>query len=474
MTSGGESRRPAPDPRPRASHARRGRWVRLLCAAIIIASTAEFLVATTAVQIHRLPRSTDFATYYLAGAQARDHRNPYDRAALAARGRALGFSYDQFPFLYPPAFALAMQPLARLDYAPARQVWMLIATACLLGAMAVTVCLVRRQAAWLRIEFPPAVWLVLAAFFPAALNSTSVHNDIRAGSVGCVLFLCTAVIALQLVPRIAPPRPAAQVPAADSQQGASRRSDAWLAMALMVATQAKLVPFAFLPAVAWRGRGRAALWAAGLLAVLVVPALVHWGPGVWSWYVRDGLLPSLHNEVDPASNQSLDAVLGRLLVQTEWAQSPIHAPGLKRILSALATLGVGGVTLRALRRPRRAAALLPVEFAYLVLALLLVMKLTWVQTLTMMLFAWPVAVLAAWRAAEQGAGWGRGAVVAASVAFFLSSAHAPILWPGFQHGLGVVVTAVHCAGVLGLWLTCGWILAHENDVVGTAHLRGAA
>jgi hypothetical protein len=35
------------------------------------------------------------------------------------------------------------------------------------------------------------------------------------------------------------------------------------------------------------------------------------------------------------------------------------------------------------------------------------------------------------------------------------------------------VTAVHCVGILGLWATCGWILAHENDVVGTASLRGA-
>ena len=102
------------------------------------------------------------------------------------------------------------------------------------------------------------------------------------------------------------------------------------------------------------------------------------------------------------------------------------------------------------------------------------MKLTWVQTLTMMLFVWPVTLLAAWRAHELGARWGRRAAVAATVSFFLSSAHVPILWAGFQHGPGVLVTAVHCAGVLGLWAVCGWILRHEDEVTGTARLRGAA
>ena len=453
--------------------ARRGRWIRRLCGAVMVASVAEFVIATPGVQIHRLPHSTDFATYYLAGAQTRDHESPYERAALAARGRTLGFDYDQFPFLYPPPFALALQPLARLDYPRARQVWMLGATAWLLGAMAVMVQLVRRQAAWLGIESPAAVWLVLGAFFPAALNSTSVHNDVRAGSVGCLLFLCAATIALQLLPRWAPRRPAPGEILPGTATSHAGWSDAWLALALVVATQAKLVPLVFVPLVAWRGRWRAASWTVMGIVLLLVPALVHWGPGIFVSYVRDGLLPSTHAEVDPASNQSLDAVLGRLLVHTEWAQSPIDAPALKRILSALATLAVGLVTLRRLRRPRRAAALLPVEFGYVVLAVLLVMKLTWVQTLTMMLFVWPAVLLAVWRALENGANWARRAAVVGSASFFLSSAHVPILWPGLQHGPLVVVTAVHCVGILGLWATCGWILAHENDVVGTASLRGA-
>src|SRR5262245_66275353 len=129
-----------------------GTLVRRLCVAIMLTAAAEFVIATTGVQIRHLPHSTDFATYYLAGAQAREHRSPYDCEAIARRGRDLGFDYDQFPFLYTPAFALAMQPLARLDYPRARQVWMLLETACLLGAMAIVTRVVRRQASWLGVE----------------------------------------------------------------------------------------------------------------------------------------------------------------------------------------------------------------------------------------------------------------------------------------------------------------------------------
>ena len=70
------------------------RLVRRICIGIMLVTTAEFVIATTGVQINRLPPSTDFATYYLAAAQSRDHLSPYDRGAIAARGRALGFGYD--------------------------------------------------------------------------------------------------------------------------------------------------------------------------------------------------------------------------------------------------------------------------------------------------------------------------------------------------------------------------------------------
>jgi hypothetical protein len=52
------------------------RRLRRLCLFVIVVSCAEFLIATIGVQIGHLPPSTDFASYYLAGAQARDGLSP--------------------------------------------------------------------------------------------------------------------------------------------------------------------------------------------------------------------------------------------------------------------------------------------------------------------------------------------------------------------------------------------------------------
>ena len=64
----------------------------------------------------------------------------------------------------------------------------------------------------------------------------------------------------------------------------------------------------------------------------------------------------------------------------------------------------------------------------MLLAVLALMKLTWVQTLTAMLFVWPVLMTAVLRAAELERPWARRAGGWACIGFFLSSAHVPILW----------------------------------------------
>ena len=276
-----------------------------LCIFIVAAAGAEFVIATTGVQIGNLPPSTDFASYYLAGAQTRDHLSPYDRDAIAARGHALGFAHDQFPFLYPPPFALAMQPLARISYPRARQLWLLLCTADVGIALAVTGSLLRRQAAALALVETRYVWVLFAAFVPAALNSTSVHNDIRAGSVGVLLYMMLAIATVQFLQT-----------SRRREQGAV---EGWaggpiLGAALAVATLAKLTPLFLLPYVFWRGARRGAGMAVLLLTVSMVPAFVHWGPGIAADYLQHAILPSVHDEVAPPMNQSLDAYLSRLLV----------------------------------------------------------------------------------------------------------------------------------------------------------------
>jgi hypothetical protein len=330
---------------------------------------------------------------------------------------------------------------------------MLVTTASLLAALAVMVLLVRAHAACVVLPHADVVWMILAALFASALNSTSVHNDIRAGSVGALLWLCAATIArLLLVPR------------------ASRVRDGLMAVALGIATLAKLVPAVWIGWVAWRHGRRAAVATLVLLAASMIPALAHWGADIVPAYIRDALLPSAAADVAPPMNQSLDAALSRLFVSSAWVEAPFEAPWLARRLALLATATIVLLTLRDLwgRRHAREVFLYPVEFAYVVLAMLLIMKLTWVQTLCAMLFVWPVLLVVLAAALARQVAWARRAIVWACIGYFLSSAHVPILWAGLRQGPAVVLTAVHCAGLLILWLVAGFMLRRAAALQGCA------
>jgi len=431
---------PAPAATP-AGRPPRPRLVRALCIGVVALALLEFVIATTGVQILKLPPATDFASYYLAGALAREARSPYDAVALAARGHALGLAHDQAPFLYPPPFALAMQPFTRLSYPRARAVWMLLCTAALIAAVVWTGALLHRLATRHRIENRDVVWIVLAGFAFAALNSTSVHNDIRAGSVGIILYLALVAAAWGVL-----------------EGRATAASAAFAAAALL-----KLAPAAVIPWAAWRGARRTAALAVAWIGVAMLPALSRWGWTIVPEYARTVLLPILRREFPFPMNQSLDAVLSRLLVPNEYVQSWFDLPGLKHVLAAGLSIAVAALTLSTLRQRPRHPVLLPLELGYVVLALLMLMKITWLHTLCAMLFVWPCLMLAILRAAERGARWSRRAAVWASVGFFLSSAHIPVLWSWLRHGPGVLLISVHLVGLAILWIVSRGVLRHQDD-----------
>jgi hypothetical protein len=234
-----------------------------------------------------------------------------------------------------------------------------------------------------------------------------------------------------------------------------------------LATLAKLTPAAFVPWLAWRGARRAAVVALLLLVAAMVPALVHWGPGIVADYWQQAIRPSLHDLVAPPMNQSLDAFLARLLVPNMWVTPWFDAPRVAHGLALLLGLAIALPTLRALARPRPAAALLPVEMGVVLLAVLALMKLTWVQTLCAMLFVWPALLVVILRAAEREAPWARRAGLLACVGFFLSSAHVPILWAGLHHGPGLLLTGVHLCGILVLWGVGLDVLRRGREFQGT-------
>jgi hypothetical protein len=433
---------PAP-PGPAIAPRSRLRAVRGICIGVAGIAVLEFVIATTGDQLHHLPASTDFATYYLAGAQAHAGFSPYDRDAIVARGHAIGFAHDQNAFLYPPPFALAMQPFGHLSYPRARQVWLVLCTAALLAALAWTAALVLRLAGRHGVENRDAVWIMLAAFFCAGLNSTSVHNDVRAGSVGILLYLALVAAAWGMLERRAVTTGAA----------------------LAGAALLKLAPIALIPWVAWRNGRRAAAVGLALLGLAMIPALGRWGGGIVPDYIQNVILPIVRGDFPFPMNQSLDAMLSRLLVPNEYVQTAADLPGLKRLLAAALGLGIVITTCATLRRRPRHPTLLPVEMGYVVLAMLMIMKITWLHTLCTVLFLWPCLMVAILRAAERSRPWARSAALWASAGFFLSSAHIPVLWTALRHGPAVGLISIHLLGLVILWLVSRTVLRHEPDCV---------
>ena len=206
--------------------------------------------------------------------------------------------------------------------------------------------------------------------------------------------------------------------------------------------------------------------AVGVLAAVCAAATLHFGAGIWADWWRHAVLAPLGTPNGWAHNQSLDAYLLRLFVPGAVSAVPAHAPAAPRILSLSLSLGVAAATVWILVKSARArlappleAARVPLELGFLVLASLMLMKITWVHTLAGMLFLWPVLMVTIWRAAEQGAPWARAAGVLACTGFFLSSAHLPILWGDrLDRWPWVLLTGAHLAGLLVLWGAAAFLL----------------
>jgi len=419
-----------------------------LCATIVALTAFEFGVATIAYQIRQSPpRHTDFASYYMAGVFAREGRSPYDGQALRARAHALGLDQSVYPYVYPPAFAVAMRPLAGLSFEQARAAWMLVGALCLGAACVALWALLRAQALALGAD-DLTVWLVYAAALAAILNSAGVHSDIRVGSVGALLWLAFTVIAWCM-----------------TRDG---RPAGLCGIALAAATIVKLTPIAVVAWAAWRGARRAALIALLFCVASALPALAVFGPGIHVDWLRRGLWTRYASVDAWAVNQSLAAVVVRLFEPRAMVDATARVPAAAGILIVLASLAIVVATVAVLvlhrRRGRDAAtpmrALAPVELGVVVLAILLVMRLTWVHTLAAVAFVWPTQMLALWpraRAGDRGVRW---AMVAASAGFFLSSAHLPFLWSErFQQRPWAWFTAAHCLGLLVAWAVGAYALA---------------
>ena len=228
------------------------------------------------------------AVYALVLVQGATHHQDLDAYLTAGRAILDGqplyapFLHHPFPdaalrpaYIYPPAFALLVAPLALLPDAAANVVWLLIGLAALSAAIGITL-------RWLR---PPA-WAV-TAMLVATLTFYPLWVDAVQGQANLLVLLLVTIGIAGIV------------------QGKPR-----FGMALGAAVALKLTPVILLVWLLLDRRFREAAWMIGALAALTTAAaLVRFDDTL---VFLGQVLPALSKGTAFYANQSLDGMLLRL------------------------------------------------------------------------------------------------------------------------------------------------------------------
>ena len=324
-------------------------------------------------------------------------------------------------FTYPPFASVAFTPLALLPLSADRVLMIIVSLACVVLLALLSVCAERPA----RLD-DPGLWTVVLAAAAIGLVLEPVMSTLSFGQVNLLL---AVLVVTDLVPRrrVLP-------------QG----------VLIGLAAGLKLVPGLFIVYLLLTRRLRAAAWASGTFAVTVAVGFAVMPAAAWTYWTRYAFDPSRAGPIGYVGNQSLRAVLARLL----------DDPGLLRglwLAFALVVL-VAGLWIAVLlqRRDRELAAVCAVA-----LTGLLVSPISWQHH---WVWALPIAVLLL----VGGDTAGRRGWTAVGVAWCLLFCLAPIWWvanpflPAPRSGWRVLTSNSYTvAGVLMLFAL--GVLAHRID-----------
>jgi alpha-1,2-mannosyltransferase len=312
-------------------------------------------------------RHQDFDAYLKAGADIFSGQPLYT-----------AFLHHPFPdptlrpaFIYPPAFALLVTPLAPLPRGVAVLVWLVINQAALWASLA----LVLR---WLH---PPA-WATVVAI-AATATFYPLWIDVTQGQANLLILFFVTVGVIGVV-------------------GERPR----MAAALGAAAGLKVTPGLFLLWLLIDRRFKAAMWmAAGYAALTAVAAAIRWQDTV-AFFTR--VLPALASGTAFFANQSLSGVVDRVLTVNAYTRPWLALPSALPIIVLIGMAMIAYWFWRTLQQPAlvRAAAFIPL--------LTLLSAVTWPHHLVILL---PVIWFGAIAIAGRGAGgrklsWPVGATLA--------------------------------------------------------------
>jgi hypothetical protein len=324
-----------------------------------------------------IPIQLDFTAYYFA-AQAMAHgQSPYDPGVQQQLAAAYG-SPPLAAYLYPPIFAICLQPLATLPFPIANMVWFGLN---LLWLVLAVRCMTR---------LTPTPALAVAALYVISILTPAVQHTLELGQVNTLLLLLISA-ALVAIGR--------------------RSRGAWWdilgATLLACATAIKLFPAVFVIVLIGYRRGRALIaYGLAILCLFLLGMTAAGGPATTITWATRVLSQSAGGFMTP-NNQSLVAAVARLFRPITVDLIPIGGrPHIISLLPLLANEQLGlvlGYTLSAAvgmisiwllgrRWIRRPAQIDMAEIAFLILSVLVMMPLVWYHYYTLLLIPYSLSL----------------------------------------------------------------------------------
>lgn len=311
---------------------------------------ALVLVGLFALQL-RTSGLVDFEAYYEAG------KTVLAGGRLYARGLAwkeVGFAVNvphkidpcagRLPYVYPPAFALALVPFAALPFGLASSLWELIVYACFIGTAYVLLGVFSSTTRSTRFALALIVSAVFTAFQP-------VRASTHVGQADCILLFMLALTISDFV------------------KGRELRSGLWLALAASIKPTLAFLLIFFVWKRAYRG---SALICAVGATLLIVPAAILGKEVILDFMSVAGYWSSPAFAVSPV-NQSPYGLLLRLFTENAFTAPLLLAPPLVLVLRvAIAALTMTLLARGVSRSQTVPAPLIALEFSAAIVAMLLV------------------------------------------------------------------------------------------------------